>query len=143
MIRQLTVVGLLAVIVAAVLLPSIASAHERKEVAGLVVVFGAEPEPALTGEVENLRWRFQSTDSEEPFGDLEEARAVIKRDGKEYGPFDARRARRDPGMLQTRHIFTAPGEYEVVLTFKKKGSPEVHTIAFAYRISDRRDLEIP
>ena len=108
--RQLTVVGLVAVIVAAVLLPSIASAHERKEVAGLVVVFGAEPEPALTGEIEHLRWRFQSKESQEPFEDLEEARAVITRDGEEYGPFDARRARRDPGLLQTRHIFRSPGE---------------------------------
>ncbi len=141
--RHLTVVGLVAVVVAAVLLPSIASAHERKEVAGLMVLFGAEPEPALTGQVESLVWRFQSKDSEEPFGDLEEASAVIRRDGTEYGPFDARRARRDPSRLQTRHIFTVPGEYEVVLTFKKKGSPEVHTIAFAYRIRDRRDIEIP
>ena len=141
--NKLSVVGVVAVIVGAVLLPSLASARERKEVAGLVVVFGAEPEPALTGEVESLRWRFQSKDSEEPFGDLEEATVVVKRDGTEYGPFDARGARREPGLFQTRHIFTAPGEYEAVLTFKKKGSPEVHTIAFAYRIRDRRDIEIP
>ena len=141
--RQLTVVGLVAVIVGAVLLPSIASAHERKEVAGLVVVFGAEPEPALTGEIENLVWRFQSKDSEEPFADLEEASAVITRDGKEHGPFSARQSRRDPGVLQTRHIFTAAGEYQVVLTFKKKGSPAVYTLAFTYRINDRRDIEIP
>ena len=34
--------------------------HERKEVAGLTVVFGAEPEPALTGELQYLRWRIQT-----------------------------------------------------------------------------------
>jgi hypothetical protein len=140
---QLTVVGLVAGIVGAVLLPSLASAHERKEIAGLVVVFGAEPEPALTGEIEHLRWRFQPADSDEPFEDLEDATVVITRDGTEYGPFDARRARRDPGLLQTRHIFTVPGEYEAVLTFKQKGSSEVHSITFAYRIRDRRDIEIP
>ena len=32
-------------------IPSIAVAHERKEVAGLMVLFGAEPEPVLTKEV--------------------------------------------------------------------------------------------
>ena len=37
------------------LVPSTAVAHERKEVAGLMVLFGAEPEPALTEEVEFLR----------------------------------------------------------------------------------------
>ena len=40
------------------LVPSAAVAHERKEVAGLMVLFGAEPESALTEEVEFLRWRF-------------------------------------------------------------------------------------
>ena len=40
------------------LVPSTAVAHERKDVAGLTVLFGAEPEPALTEEVEFLRWRF-------------------------------------------------------------------------------------
>ena len=141
--KQLTVVSLFAVIACAVLLPSTALAHERKDVAGLVVVFGAEPEPALTGEVEHLRWRFRSKDSEEPFGDLEDATAVITRDGKDYGPFEARRARGEPGLLQTVHIFSAPGEYEVVLTFKKKGSPEVHTVVFTARLRDRHDIEIP
>ena len=105
--KQLTVVSLFAVIACAVLLPSTALAHEHKDVAGLVVVFGAEPEPALTGEVEHLRWRFRSKDSEEPFGALEDATAVITRDGKDYGPFEARRARGEPGLLQTVHIFSA------------------------------------
>ena len=53
-----------------------------------------------------------------------------------------RRVRRDPGLLQTRHIFTSAGEYEAGLIFKKQGSSEVHTIAFAFRIRDRRDIEI-
>lgn len=141
--KQLTLVGLSALIAFAVLLPSNATAHERKEVAGLVVVFGAEPEPALTGEIENLRWRFQSSETQESFADLEDVKAVITRDGKEYGPFEARRSRGEPGVVQTRHIFSEPGEYEVALTFRKEGDPELHTIAFTYNIRDRRDLEIP
>ena len=92
-------VGLSIILVSAVAIPSVAQAHERKEVADLVVVFGAEPEPALTGEIENLRRRFRSQDSQESFGDLENAKAVIKRDGKEYGLFDARRARGETGVL--------------------------------------------
>ena len=136
-------VGLSMILVSAIVIPSVAQAHERKEVADLVVVFGAEPEPALTGEIQNLRWRFQSQDSQEPFGALDNARAVIKRDGKEYGPFDARRARGQTGVLETRHIFLAPGEYEVVLTFQKRGDSQVHTIAFTYQIRDRKELEIP
>ncbi len=109
MVKHACGVGLSIILVSAIVIPSVAQAHERKEVADLVVVFGAEPEPALTGEIQNLRWRFQSQDSQEPFGDLENAKAVIKRDGKEYGPFDARRARGQTGVLQTRHIFRRRG----------------------------------
>ncbi len=118
-------------------------AHETKEVAGLVVVFGAEPEPALTSEVEHLRWRFRSKDSEEPFGDLEALEAVVKHDGKEFGPFEVRMVRREPGLFQTTHIFTGPGQYEAALTFRKKGDPQGYAVDFTYRIRDRRDLEIP
>jgi hypothetical protein len=46
-------------------------------------------------------------------------------------------------LRQTRHIFSEPGEYEVVLTFKKTGDPTVHSVAFTYTINDRKDLEIP
>ena len=38
--------------VAVVAMCATISAHERKEVAGLNVLFGAEPEPALTGEMQ-------------------------------------------------------------------------------------------
>ncbi len=125
------------------LVPSLAIAHERKEVAGMSVLFGAEPEPALTGRVQFLRWRFRTVDSEEPFSDLEDLAVVITRDGQDHGPFESRVFRRDPGLVQTQHIFTAPGEYVVVLSFRKSGSEETHSVAFTYRIRDRRDLEIP
>ena len=118
-------------------------AHERKEVAGLTVVFGAEPEPALTGELQQLRWRFQSKESGEPYAELKDAKAMVKRNGKEFGPFDARGSRREPGTLQTTHIFTESGEYDVRLSFRKGSDPEVHTVDFTYRIRDRRDLEVP
>ena len=42
--------------------------HERKEVAGLEVVFGAEPEPAINGDKQFLRWRFLN--DKQPFGDV-------------------------------------------------------------------------
>ncbi len=119
------------------------SAHETKEVAGLEVTFGAEPEPALTGELQALRWRFRSKDTKQPFADLEELRATVKRDGKDFGPFPGRTLPRDPGLVQTQHIFTAPGEYEAMLTFKKKGEASTHSVAFAFRIRDRKELEIP
>ena len=125
------------------LVPSTAVAHERKDVAGLTVLFGAEPEPALTEEVEFLRWRFTSPDSNEPFNDLEEVSAVITGNGGEFGPFEVRGARRDPGLRQTRHIFSEPGDYDVVLTFKKAGDPTAHSVIFAFTIRDRKGLEIP
>ena len=124
-------------------LPSVSEAHERKEVAGLTVVFGAEPEPALTEEAEWLRWRFISLATSEPFTDIEEASAVVKRDGQEYGPFQLRGQRNQPGVRQSMHIFTAAGEYETVLSFKKKGDSTTHTLAFTFRIRDRKDISIP
>lgn len=118
------------------------AAHERKEVAGLDVVFGAEPEPALTGEKQYLRWRFLSKDKT-PFGDIEGMSATVKRNGKTFGPFVGRMAAREPGVVSTQHIFTSAGEYEATLTFKKKGDATVHSITFTFKIADRKTLEIP
>ena len=125
------------------LVPTIGLAHERKEVAGLTVVFGAEPEPAVTGRMQNLRWRFRSPENQEPYADLQDAEVTIRRAGQEYGPFQARGSRREPGLLQTVHIFTEAGEYQVRLKFSKGKSSETHTVDFTFRIRDRRDLEIP
>ena len=118
------------------------SAHERKEVAGLNVLFGAEPEPALTGEMQFLRWRFTAQDKT-PFTDLEEIKATVKRDGKTHGPFTGRMTARDAGLVATQHIFTAAGDYEATLTFKKKGDATVHSVTFAFKIADRKTIEIP
>ena len=117
------------------------TAHERKQVAGLDVVFGAEPEPALTGEKQFLRWRFSKDKT--PFGDIEEMSATVKRNGKTFGPFVGRMTAREPGVVATQHIFAAAGEYEATLTFKKKGDATVHSITFAFKIADRKTLEIP
>ena len=119
------------------------SAHETKEIAGLEVTFGAEPEPAITGQFQYLRWRFRSKATKENFTELEQLTATIKKDGKESGPFAARLIGRDPGLVQTQHIFTAPGEHEVVLSFKKKGDTQDYSIAFTFQIQDRKELEIP
>jgi len=118
------------------------SAHERKEVAGLNVLFGAEPEPALTGEMQFLRWRFTVQDNT-PFTDLEEIKATVKRDGKTHGPFTGRMTARDAGLVATQHIFTAAGDYEATLTFRKKGDATVHSVTFAFKIADRKTIEIP
>ncbi len=122
---------------------SITLVHERKEVAGLAVVFGAEPEPAVTEEMQSLRWRVSSLADEKPYADFQEARVLIKRDGEEFGPFTVRRVRRTPGLYQTRHIFTEAGEYESVLSFRKGEDEKVHTVDFTFRIRDRAAFKIP
>ena len=117
--------------------------HERKEVAGLAVVFGAEPEPALTDEIQFLRWRVSSLETEEAYTEFSDAEVIIKRDGEEFGPFALRGVRGTPGQYQTRHIFIEAGEYESVLSFKKGEEAEVHSVDFMFRINDRSDMEIP
>jgi hypothetical protein len=117
--------------------------HERKEVAGLAVVFGAEPEPALTDEVQFLRWRVSALADSAAYTEMRAAEVVIMRDGSEFGPFQVQGVGRDPGLYQTRHVFTAAGEYESVLRFRKGADPQVHSIAFNFRIGDRGALEIP
>lgn len=118
------------------------AAHERKEVAGLNVLFGAEPEPALTGEMQFLRWRFTAQDKT-PFTNLEEMKATVKRNGKTHGPFTGRVTAREPGVVATQHIFTSAGDYEATLTFKKAGDATLHSVTFAFKIADRKTLEIP
>lgn len=117
--------------------------HERKEVAGLAIVFGAEPEPALTDEIQFLRWRVNTLAEEEPYADFQDASVVVKRNGEEFGPFQVRGNRRDPGNYETRHIFTEAGEYESVLSFRKGDEETVHTVDFSFNINPRSDLEIP
>ena len=117
--------------------------HERKEVAGLAVVFGAEPEPAITEEMQFLRWRVSSLADEKPYADMKDVKVTITRDGEEFGPFDVRGSRRDPGTYQTQHIFTADGEYESLLSFRKGEEEAVHTVDFTFRIRDRGTLELP
>lgn len=119
------------------------SAHERKEVAGMMVVFGAEPEPAMTEERQELVWRFRSLESEEPVGDLENLEAIVVHDGTEYGPFQVRGSRREPGTYRTVRIFTAAGDYAVTLTFNKAGEADNHSVDFDFRIADRNELAIP
>ena len=116
--------------------------HERKEVAGLAVVFGAEPEPALTEEMQFLRWRVSSLDSQEPYTELS-SEVAISFDGEELGSFPVRRVRGTPGSYQTRHIFTEPGAYQTVLTFKKGETEAAHTVDFEFNINNRSTLELP
>lgn len=117
--------------------------HERKEIAGLAIVFGAEPEPALTEEMQFLRWRVSTLDTEEAYADFEDAAVTITFEGGEFGPFDLRGSRGAPGQYQTQHIFTEAGEYSSVLRFRKAGASEIHEVDFDFRIGDRASLTIP
>ena len=135
--------GVVATVTAAALPDTMVMFHERKEVAGLAIVFGAEPEPALTEEMQFLRWRVSSLADEEPYTDMQDAEVTITHDGDALGSFDLRSSRRNPGQYQTQHIFTAVGEYETVLSFRKGEEETVHTVDFNFRIGNRADLEIP
>ena len=147
--RHSQLLGLCLFVVATAIVTGAASSsdermlHERKVVAGLAVVFGAEPEPALTEERQFLRWRVSSLADQEAYEHLEDTEVTIKRNGQEFGPFAVRGARRDPGLYQTQHLFTEAGEYESVLSFHKGEEEEVHTVAFMFNIRDRATLEIP
>ena len=134
--------GVASVLLAAVA-PETAPFHERKEVAGLSIVFGAEPEPALTEEMQFLRWRVSSLADEAPYTEFSDAEVSVTRNGEEYGPYSVRRVRGTPGQYQTRHIFTEAGEYLSVLSFKKGEEETVHTVDFNFTINDRSTLEIP
>jgi hypothetical protein len=117
--------------------------HERKEVAGLAIVFGAEPEPAIHEEIQFLRWRVTRLGDDQPYAALTEAEVRITHDGEQFGPFPLRPVRGTPGQYETRHIFTRPGDYGTVLTFRKGEEPMVHSVDFAFTINDRASLEIP
>ena len=135
--------GVVSTLTAAIAPDSPIPFHERKEVAGLAVVFGAEPEPAITEEIQFLAWRVTSLASEEPYADFTDAQVTITRNGEAFGPFPVRGVRGTPGRYQTRHIFTEVGEYESVLSFKKGEETEVHSVDFNFNIGDRAGMEIP
>lgn len=118
------------------------SVHDRKEVAGLAIVFGAEPEPALTEEIQFLRWRVTTLDGEESYTDLS-GEVEISFNGVVQGSFPVRGIRGTAGTYQSRHIFTESGEYSTVLTFKKGGAEESHTVDFNFNVNDRADLRLP
>jgi len=117
--------------------------HERKEVAGLAIVFGAEPEPALTEEIQFLRWRVISLADGQPYTELTGAQVRITKNGQGFGPYSLRGVRGSPGQYETRHLFTELGDYESVLSFKKGEEPTLHTVDFRFSINDRAELEIP
>ena len=135
--------GIATVLTAAIAPDTSLAFHERKEVPGPAVVFGAEPEPALTEEIQFLAWKVNSLATEEPYADFKDAEVTITRDGETFGPFPLRGVRGTPGRYQTRHIFTEVGEYESVLSFKKGEEAEVHSVDFKFNINDRADMEIP
>ena len=139
---RLFALGAVGSILAAAVPPDTALFHELEEVAGLAIVFGAEPEPALTEEMQFLRWRVSSLESEEPYVELS-GEVVISLDGAEQGTFAVGSMRGTPGSYQTRHIFTESGEYGAVLSFRKGEADEVHAVDFNFNINDRSTLELP
>lgn len=122
---------------------ALAFAHSRADVDGMSVLFGGEPEPMLDAERQNLVWRFTDSETDEPVTGLEELQAVIKFDGEEFGPFTARGSRREPGLYQTFHIFSKPGDGEVTLSFMRDGNSKVHTVTFSFIVNSREDYVIP
>ena len=130
-------------IVASLTVASMVFPHERREIGGMEVVFGGEPEPVIDGELRFLRWRFADVGSKQPATDLKDLQATIKFEGQEFGPFEARGSRRDPGMYQTHHVFMKPGEGEVTLTFKREGKSDVLAVTFPFRVVSRKTIEIP
>jgi hypothetical protein len=131
------------VIALVLLVAGIASSHERKEIAGMSIVFGGSPEPMLDNEVILLEWRITDLKTEEGVANLQDVSVMVKFDGKEFGPFETRSAFRNAGMYRTRHIFTNSGEGEATLTFKKEGEDMVHSLTLTFRIGSRGDIEIP
>ena len=65
-------------------LSAVASSHDRKEVAGMLVVFGGEPEPVLDGEICFLTWRFSDPETEEPVANLEAMTAKVQFEGEQF-----------------------------------------------------------
>ena len=98
---------------------------------------------SLRFERQNLRWRITDAKTKEPITDLTELQAVVRFDGEELGSFTARGSRREPGLYQTFHIFSKPGDGEVTLSFKREGSSKVHTVTFSFSVNSRKDYEIP
>lgn len=131
------------IIVFVFLVAGTASSHQRQEIAGMRVVFGGDPEPILDNEVCLLGWRCIDLKTEEPVTNLQEVRVTIKFDGKEFGPFKTRSARRDPGLYRTRHIFTKSGEGQATLTFKKEGEEKEHSLTLTFQVNPREAIEIP
>ena len=88
--RRFTFAGLAAMIAMGTVITAAATPdgpfpHERKEVAGLAIVFGAEPEPALTGEMQFLRWRVSVLpDRADVYTEMQGAEVKITHDGTEY-----------------------------------------------------------
>ncbi len=140
--RMTLYVPAVALVLAAAAAPE-APPHERKIVAGLQIVFGAEPEPAITDEVQLLVWRISDVASKEPFTELEDAQVTVTFEGETFGPFPLRPVRGEPGRYQTRHIFTEVGSYGTVLRFRKGEDSQEHTVDFEFRIRPRSDLELP
>ncbi len=117
--------------------------HDRKNVDGISVLFGGEPEPMVNDERQFLRWKFTDVDTNELITDLEALEAVVTFAGEEAGTFTARGPRRDPGLYRTTHIFSIPGEGKVTLSFKREGNDKIYTVTFSFSVDSRKELEIP
>ena len=133
----------LSTVVLVVLVAGIASAHQRKEMSGMLFVFGGDREPNLDNEVCYLEWTVSDLETKEPVTTLKDVSVKIKFYGKEFGPFQTQGSRANPGMYRTRHIFTGPGEGEATITFKKEGEEMEQSLMLTFRINPRKVIEIP
>ena len=97
----------------------------------------------LTGERQFLRWRFRDSKTEKPVSGLEDLQVTIEFAGKEFGPFNARGSRRNPGMYQTSHIFTAVGDGLATLNYKGGEKAKEFSITFAFKVRAKEEISIP
>ncbi len=122
---------------------TLAVAHESREIDGLNLVFGGEPEPMLTGEKQFLRWRLTELTTDEPVSDLIDMQVTVKIDGKEYGPFEVRESWENAGTYQTMHIFTWAGDGTATLTYKGTEKVKGFSESFQFSVRAREAISIP
>jgi hypothetical protein len=121
----------------------LAVAHESRDIGGMNMVFGGEPEPMFTGEKQFLRWRLTELKTDEPVSDLEDMQVTVKIDGKEYGPFEARESWQSAGTYQTMLIFTQAGDGTATLNYKGTEKVKSFSESFQFSVRARETISIP
>lgn len=116
--------GLFAVVLAGLLLPVAASAHERREVGTYLFVVGFLNEPAFEGEQNGVSVRITNTATGQPVENLADALKAQVVFGSQQRDLTLRPVFRDPGHYKSDFYPTAAGAY----TFRFSGEIEGRVI---------------